>query len=164
MVGSRLAHREILILARVGCGEGLPPRLVLLGFKWHDDILAARWLFIRLKGQNVFIQFFGRGKRRREELPKGKGFGWGNILGVMGEKHFCRRLTEDFPCLVWRSERNLIGWALAVGSVVALIAGVIANLRFTFRGMSLFDLLVILILSVGGVGLFVRSLRDHSRE
>jgi len=29
------------------------------------------------------------------------------------------------------------------------------------RGMSLFDLLVILILCVGGAGLFLRSLRDQ---
>ena len=66
--------------------------------------------------------------------------------------------------MIFFNARNLIGWALAVGSIVALIAGVIANLHFSFRPMSLFDLLVILILSVGGVGLFVRSLRDQGGE
>jgi len=62
--------------------------------------------------------------------------------------------------MIFFNARNYIGWALAVGSLVALIAGVLANLHFVFRSTSLFNLLVILILSVGGVGLFVRSLRD----
>ena len=66
--------------------------------------------------------------------------------------------------MIFFNGRNYIGWALAVGSLVALIAGVIANLHFVFRSTSLFDLLVILILSVGGVGLFVRSLRDTSTK
>ena len=66
--------------------------------------------------------------------------------------------------MIFFNSRNLIGWALAVGSLVALIAGVIANLHFGFRPMSLFDLMLILILFVGGLGLFVRSLRDQRRE
>lgn len=64
--------------------------------------------------------------------------------------------------MIFFNGRNYIGWVLAVGSLVALIAGVLANLRFSFRTMSSFDLLVILVLSVGGVGLFARSLRDTS--
>jgi len=63
--------------------------------------------------------------------------------------------------MVFFNARNLIGWALAVGSLVALIAGVISSIHFVMRGMSLFDLLVILILCVGGAGLFLRSLRDQ---
>ena len=62
--------------------------------------------------------------------------------------------------MIFFNARNLIGWALAVGSLGALIAGVIANLQFTVRGMSLFDLIVILVLCVGGTGLFLRSLRN----
>ncbi len=47
----------------------------------------------------------------------------------------------------------------AIGSIVALVFGVIASIRFSFRAMSAFDLIVILVLSVGGIGLFLRSLR-----
>ena len=55
--------------------------------------------------------------------------------------------------------RSKIGWALAIGSVIALIAGVISNLTLQFSALSAFDLLVILVLLFGGIGLFLRSLR-----
>ena len=51
------------------------------------------------------------------------------------------------------------GWALAIGSVIALIAGVIANLTLQFASLSAFDLLVILVLLFSGIGLFLGSLR-----
>lgn len=60
---------------------------------------------------------------------------------------------------IFYNAKNIIGWILAVGSLVALIFGVIASIRFTFHHMSAFDLIVILVLSVGGIGLFLRSLR-----
>lgn len=60
---------------------------------------------------------------------------------------------------VFYNARNPVGWVLGIGSLVALIVGVLANSQFSFRGMSAFDLLVILVLSFGGVGLFLRSLR-----
>jgi hypothetical protein len=40
-----------------------------------------------------------------------------------------------------------------------LVVGVIASINFTLVRMSAFDLLVIIILLVGGIGLFLRSLR-----
>jgi len=64
--------------------------------------------------------------------------------------------------IIFFDARKLVGWALAVGSLVALITGVIANLQFSFRAMSLFDILVILVLCVGGTGMFLHSLTDHS--
>lgn len=51
------------------------------------------------------------------------------------------------------------GWALAAGSLIALIFGVISSLQFQFARMTAFDLIVILMLLVGGIGLFLRSLR-----
>jgi hypothetical protein len=64
--------------------------------------------------------------------------------------------------MIFYNSRNLIGWLLSVGSLVALIFGVIASIKFSFRSMSAFDLIVILVLSVGGLGMFLRSLRDVS--
>jgi len=66
--------------------------------------------------------------------------------------------------MIFYNSRNFIGWLLALGSLVALIFGVIASIKFTFRAMSAFDLIVILVLSAGGLGLFLRSLRDISME
>ena len=66
--------------------------------------------------------------------------------------------------MIFFNLRSIPGWALAVGSLAALIVGVIVNVHFVFRSMSLFDLLVILVLFVGGLGLFLRSLKDMSRK
>ena len=61
--------------------------------------------------------------------------------------------------MIFYNSRNWIGWLLAGGSVVALVVGVIASINFTLVRMSAFDLLVIIILLVGGIGLFLRSLK-----
>jgi hypothetical protein len=61
--------------------------------------------------------------------------------------------------MVFYNAKNWIGWILAGGSLIALIFGVIANMTLQFERMSAFDLIVILVLFVGGIGLFLRSLR-----
>lgn len=61
--------------------------------------------------------------------------------------------------LIFYNARNVIGWLLAVGSAVALVFGVLASVSFSLRAMTAFDLIVILVLAVGGTGLFLRSLR-----
>jgi len=62
--------------------------------------------------------------------------------------------------MVFYDSKNYFGWVLAIGSVLALVFGVIATTRFTLSGMSLFDLLMILVLFFGGLGLLLNSLRD----
>jgi len=59
------------------------------------------------------------------------------------------------------NSKNYIGWILSAGTIVALIAGVLARSQFRFNSMSAFDLLIILTLSFGGLGLFLRSLRSN---
>lgn len=66
--------------------------------------------------------------------------------------------------MIFFNARNYIGWALALGSLTALVVGVLVNLRFTLRPMSLFELLGILILSLGGLGMFLRSLKASREE
>ena len=63
--------------------------------------------------------------------------------------------------MVFYNSRNWLGWLLAGGSIIALVAGVIASINFSLIGMSAFDLLMILVLLLGGVGLFLRSLRGQ---
>ena len=66
--------------------------------------------------------------------------------------------------LIFYSRANLIGWLLTLGSLVALVFGVLSSTNFTFRAMSAFDLIVILVLCFGGLGLFLRSLRSMPRS
>ncbi|RCU49629.1 MULTISPECIES: hypothetical protein [Corallincola] len=61
--------------------------------------------------------------------------------------------------LIFYNSKNILGWILTIGSLVALIFGVISSINFSMRTMTSFDLIVILVLSVGGVGLFLRSLK-----
>jgi len=61
--------------------------------------------------------------------------------------------------LIFYNAKNYLGWVLAAGSLVALVFGVISSIQFSFQSMSAFDLIVILILAVGGLGLFLSSLR-----
>lgn len=62
--------------------------------------------------------------------------------------------------LIFYDSKNLLGWILGGGSLVALIFGVISSIHFSFRSMSAFDLIVILVLTVGGLALFLRSLKS----
>jgi len=62
--------------------------------------------------------------------------------------------------MIFYNARNYIGWGLASASLIGLVFGVIANINLQMVRMSAFDLLVILVLLVGGIGLFLRSLRD----
>ena len=56
---------------------------------------------------------------------------------------------------------NPIGWLLSAGSLIAMVVGVLANSQFSFRAMSAFDLILILVLAFGGLGLFLKSLRHN---
>ena len=61
--------------------------------------------------------------------------------------------------IVFYNSDNKLGWLLPLGSLTALVFGVFANLNIRFTSMSAFDLVVILVLLVGGIGLFLGSLR-----
>jgi len=63
--------------------------------------------------------------------------------------------------MVFYNSKNFIGWLLTLGSMASLIFGVIASIRFSFVRMSAFDLVVILVLAIGGMGLFLRSLKTR---
>ncbi|PCJ21693.1 MAG: hypothetical protein COB04_03015 [Gammaproteobacteria bacterium] len=62
--------------------------------------------------------------------------------------------------IIFYNSKNILGWVLALGAISALIMGVIASIRFSFRSMSGFDLITILTLAIGGLGLFLRSLKN----
>lgn len=66
--------------------------------------------------------------------------------------------------MIFYNARNFIGWALAIGSLAALVFGVISNTHFALRTMTAFELIIILVLSIGGLGLFLQSLRSSSTD
>lgn len=61
--------------------------------------------------------------------------------------------------MIFYNSRNWLGWGIVGASLVALVFGVIANMTLQLERMSAFDLIIILVLLVGGIGLFLRSLR-----
>jgi hypothetical protein len=61
--------------------------------------------------------------------------------------------------IVFYNSKNTLGWLLSGGSIAGLIFGVISSIHFSFRTMSAFDLMLILVLAMGGLGLFLRSLK-----
>ncbi len=65
--------------------------------------------------------------------------------------------------MVFYNSKNYLGWFLAIASMVMLGFGVISSIQFTFRRMTAFELISILVLFVGGLGLFLSSLRNFSK-
>ncbi|WP_144213245.1 hypothetical protein [Shewanella donghaensis] len=66
--------------------------------------------------------------------------------------------------LMFYNAKNIFGWILTFGSLVGLIFGVISSINFRFTHMSAFDLIVILVLSIGGIGIFLRSLKTIDKN
>lgn len=62
--------------------------------------------------------------------------------------------------MIFYDSNNVWGWLLAVGSLIMLLFGVIASIDFRLAPMSAFELITILVLAVGGVGIFVSSLQE----
>jgi hypothetical protein len=65
--------------------------------------------------------------------------------------------------MIFFNSSNYIGWLLAAGSLTLLIVGVIASTHFSLRPMSAFELIMILVLLMGGIGLFLSSFRRSSK-
>ncbi|MEM1272669.1 MAG: hypothetical protein AAGF88_02570 [Pseudomonadota bacterium] len=90
-------------------------------------------------------------------------FGWGmSVLTLRGVPITSGMIFVPFIFgigIIFYNGRNIIGWALTIGSISAMIFGVIANTQIILARMTAFDLVVILVLLVGGIGLFLRSLR-----
>ncbi|MCA9838997.1 MAG: hypothetical protein KC422_18925 [Trueperaceae bacterium] len=91
------------------------------------------------------------------------GFGMGyRLYGFGGFQITSGMLLIPFMIgvsLIFYSRKNYLGWVLAGAALVALVFGVIRSVNFVFVGMSAFDLLLILTLFAGGLGLFLNSLR-----
>jgi hypothetical protein len=64
--------------------------------------------------------------------------------------------------MLFYNYKNPIAWILTFGSLGLLIFGIITSLQFNLRSMTAFELVTILILMVGGLGLFLSSFRGNA--
>lgn len=66
--------------------------------------------------------------------------------------------------IIFYDAKSAIGWLLSICAFAALVFGVIASVNLSLRTMSGFELICILALAFGGLGLFLRSLRNAARD
>lgn len=64
--------------------------------------------------------------------------------------------------MIFYDAKNDWGWVLVIATLVMLLVGVITSLEFRLRPMSAFELMMILGLALGGIGLLLGSLRNVS--
>ncbi|MBV1909419.1 MAG: hypothetical protein KUG78_08855 [Kangiellaceae bacterium] len=99
-----------------------------------------------------------------------RGFGMGTHLYNMGSGGFGVTggmiLIPFFigVFMVFWNSKNIFGWLLSGLSVIALIAGVIVNIRMTIMPMTGFDILVLIVLMAGGAGMFFSSFKNFDSE
>jgi hypothetical protein len=62
--------------------------------------------------------------------------------------------------LIFYNGKSILGWVVAGGSLLAIIIGMIASLQFVLVNVSALDFIIIAVLLFGGIGLFLRSLRN----
>lgn len=110
------------------------------------------------------VMFIGGAYLFLESVHVHSGFHWGGALFSMGGYGVTSgMILIPFMLgtgIIFYNSKNPIGWLLAVGALVALGFGLIANVQFRFSHMSLFSLLTILVLLVGGAGLLLSGLRN----
>jgi hypothetical protein len=63
--------------------------------------------------------------------------------------------------ILFFSGRSVIGWVLTAAGALFILAGVIANMHLYFQPTSLFNVIVMLVLLIGGLGLIARALQPH---
>ena len=82
-------------------------------------------------------------------------FGW---LGGYGQSFGITLIPLLFGVgILFFDGRSFVGRLLVGGGALIIVAGIIANLDIHFRQTSLFNLLVMLVLLVGGIGMMVRA-------
>jgi hypothetical protein len=60
--------------------------------------------------------------------------------------------------------RSVLGWLLAVGGLLVIVAGIVVNLDIYFQSTSLMNTLIMLGCIAAGLGLVVKGLRPHASK
>jgi hypothetical protein len=58
---------------------------------------------------------------------------------------------------IFYNAKSMFGWVLAGGTLAAIVFGVLMSLTITMRAMSLLDMLLLLVLVGGGLGLVAKA-------
>lgn len=66
--------------------------------------------------------------------------------------------------LLFFNGKSIIGWLLAGAGAVIIFAGVLANLHIYFAQTSLYNLIIMLVLFAGGLGLMARAVLTASKD
>ncbi len=61
--------------------------------------------------------------------------------------------------LLFFNGKSIAGWILAGGGAVIIFIGILTNLEIYFRQTSLFNVILMLVLFAGGLGLMARALK-----
>jgi uncharacterized protein len=63
--------------------------------------------------------------------------------------------------MVFYNSKGSFGWLLTLGSLAVLVLGIITRTQLSLQHMNAFQLLMILVLMVGGLGMWLSSMRDN---
>jgi len=90
-------------------------------------------------------------------------FAWGSPMFHVGSMRMTPGLIM-IPFLfgiglIFYNPDNDIGWLLVIATLVMLAVGIISSIHFRLRPMSALELMMILGLAIGGLGLFLSSMR-----
>jgi uncharacterized protein len=89
-------------------------------------------------------------------------FGHPSGFGVFGSSFGLTLLPLLFGIgTLFVNGKSILGWALTVGGLLFIAAGILMNMHIYFRTTTLFDALVMFGLIAAGMGLIVKSLRPH---
>lgn len=66
--------------------------------------------------------------------------------------------------MVFYNSKNIVGWVLCGASLVMLVFGVLSSIQFRLQHMSSFNLLMILTLFIGGLGMFLSSFKSFGND
>lgn len=110
------------------------------------------------------VMMIGGGYLFLDAIKVTHNFGFGRALYTFGSFQLTSGMTL-IPLvfgvgIIFYNSKNILGWALTASSLIMLGFGIIASIRFRLQHMSAFELIMILVLMVGGLGLFLSSLRS----
>lgn len=93
-----------------------------------------------------------------QQVSVGGGYWSWAVFGGAGRSFGITLLPLLFGIgILFANGRSLIGRSLTFGGALVIIVGIIANLDIHFQTTSLWNLLLMLVLLVGGIGLVARS-------
>ena len=62
--------------------------------------------------------------------------------------------------MVFYNSKSAIGWLVTLGSLAVLVLGIITKTQLQLQHMNAFQLMMILVLMVGGLGMWLSSMRE----